>query len=78
VSRLSASRETTTTIEVAERPSSGPRFLPRTFDAFQDREFAWYYTAMLGQMAAMNMQMIVLGLLVYDWQAPMPTSVCWG
>ncbi|MEX2229968.1 MAG: MFS transporter [Dehalococcoidia bacterium] len=39
--------------------------LPRTFDSFRDREFRWFYLAMLGQMASMNMQMVVRGYLAY-------------
>ena len=38
----------------------------RTFDSFSDREFRWFYLALLGQMAAMNMQMLIRGYLVYD------------
>lgn len=37
----------------------------RTFDSLQDREFRWFYLAMLGQMAAMNMQLLVRGALTY-------------
>ncbi|MDZ7726944.1 MAG: MFS transporter [Dehalococcoidia bacterium] len=51
-------------------PASGQggiwRFLPRTFDSFKDIEFRWFYLAMLGQMAAMNMQLVVRGYLAYD------------
>lgn len=38
----------------------------RTFDSLQDREFRWFYVAMLGQMAAMNMQLLVRGALTFD------------
>ena len=38
----------------------------RTFDSFSDPEFRWFYLALLGQMAAMNMQMLIRGYLVYD------------
>ncbi|MPZ97996.1 MAG: MFS transporter [Dehalococcoidia bacterium] len=41
------------------------RFVPRTFDSFKDREFRWFYLAMLGQMASMNMQMVVRGYLAF-------------
>jgi MFS family permease len=37
----------------------------RTFESLKDREFRWYYVAMLGQMAAMNMQLVVRGLLTF-------------
>ena len=39
--------------------------MPRTFDSFKDREFRWFYLSMLGQMAAMNMQLVVRGYLAY-------------
>ena len=48
----------------AAPPTRGIR-LPRTFDSFRDREFRWFYLAMLGQMASMNMQMVVRGYLAY-------------
>ena len=38
----------------------------RTFDSFADRDFRWFYLALLGQMAAMNMQMLVRGYIAYD------------
>src|SRR5690606_9535275 len=50
--------------EDAARPI-GRRKLPRTFDSFSDREFRWFYLSMLGHMAAMNMQLIIRGLLAY-------------
>ena len=64
--RSRASRESMTTVATTERPIGGGPSLPSTFDAFRDREFAWYYVAMLGQMAAQNMLLIVRGLLVYE------------
>ena len=39
---------------------------PRTFDSFKNPDFKWFYVAMLGQMAAMNMQLVVRGLLAFD------------
>ncbi|MEX2372589.1 MAG: MFS transporter, partial [Dehalococcoidia bacterium] len=39
--------------------------MPRTFESFRDREFRWFYIAMLGQMGAMNMQLVVRGYLAY-------------
>ena len=39
---------------------------PSTFDSFQNREFRWFYLAMLGQMASMNMTFIVPGLLAFE------------
>ncbi|MEX2374406.1 MAG: MFS transporter, partial [Dehalococcoidia bacterium] len=37
----------------------------RTFESLRDRDFRWFYLAMLGQMAAMNMQLLVRGALTY-------------
>jgi MFS family permease len=37
----------------------------RTFSSFKNRVYLLYYGAMLGQMAAMNMQMVARSLLVY-------------
>ena len=45
--------------------SGGGRQL-RTFDSFSDRDFRWFYLALLGQMAAMNMQMLARGYLAFD------------
>ncbi len=55
----------TDAVEVLEAPSSG-RYGSRVFDSFKDPEFGWFYAAMLGQMAALNMQLVVRGLLAYD------------
>ncbi len=59
----------TATVVVEHVPTSGRggmRLMPRTFDSFNDREFRWFYLAMLGQMAAMNMQLVVRGFLAFD------------
>ena len=45
--------------------SGGGRQL-RTFESFSDPTFRWFYLALLGQMAAMNMQLLVRGYLAYD------------
>ena len=37
-----------------------------TFDSFKIREFRWFYLAMLGQMASMNMTFVVPGLLAFE------------
>ena len=37
----------------------------RTFTSFKNPVFRLYYGAMMGQMAAMNMQMVARSLLVY-------------
>src|SRR5690606_36863054 len=50
---------------VAVPPSRGRR-LPRTFDSFYEREIRAFYISMLGQMSAMNMQLVIRGLLAYE------------
>lgn len=45
---------------------SGPRRMPRTFESFREREFRAFYISMLAQMAAMNMQLVIRGLLAYE------------
>jgi len=35
--------------------------LGRTFESLKDSQFRWFYVSMLGQMAAMNMQLVVRG-----------------
>ena len=37
-----------------------------TFASFSERDFRWYYLAMLGQMAAMNSQLFLRGYVVYE------------
>ncbi len=49
----------------ADDAAGGRRGLPRTFESFRDREFRWFYLAMLGQMASINMQMVVRGYLAF-------------
>ena len=41
-------------------------FRLRTFESLTDRDFRWFYLALLGQMAAMNMQMLARGYLAFD------------
>ncbi len=48
-----------------ERARSG-RFQLRTFESLNDRDFRWFYLALLGQMAAMNMQMLARGYLAFE------------
>ncbi len=36
------------------------------FESFADRNFRWFYASMLGQMASLNMQMLVRGYLTYE------------
>ena len=53
----------------AEAPSLGgrrPRFSMRTFDSLRERDFRWFFVAMLGQMAGMNIQWLVRGYLVFE------------
>jgi MFS family permease len=55
--------------DAAAAPPPGgrrPRFSLRTFDSLREREFRWFFFAMLGQMAGMNMQMLVRGYLVFE------------
>ena len=47
-------------------PRGRQRFSLRTFDSLREREFRWFFLAMLGQMAGMNMQMLVRGYLVFE------------
>lgn len=42
-----------------------PRW-PRTFDAFKDANFRWFFAALCGNFASMNMQMFIRGWLVYE------------
>ena len=55
------------TAAVAEpRGERSGRFQLRTFESLGDRDFRWFYLALLGQMAAMNMQMLARGYLAFD------------
>ena len=49
------------------RGPPGAGFSQRTFESLQDRDFRWLYLAMLGQMAAMNMQMLARGYLAFKF-----------
>ncbi|MDP6377337.1 MAG: MFS transporter [Pseudomonadales bacterium] len=40
--------------------------LPRTFAAFEDRNFRWFFASLCGNFAAMNMQMFMRGWLVFE------------
>ena len=42
------------------------RFQLRTFESLSDRDFRWFYLALLGQMGAMNMQMLARGYLAFE------------
>jgi MFS family permease len=48
------------------RPSGGRAFASNMFDSLAHRGFRWFFLAMMGQMASMNMQMLVRGYLVYE------------
>lgn len=39
---------------------------PRTFEAFRNSNFRWFFTALVGNFASMNIQMFVRGWLVYE------------
>ena len=47
-------------------PPGGKKPRVSTFESFGNREFRWFYLAMLGQMASMNMTFIVPGLLAFE------------
>jgi len=47
-------------------PPRKPRLFLRTFDSLGDRAFRWYFYSMCGWFAAMNMQMVVRGWLVFN------------
>ncbi len=49
----------------AGAPARGGRLRLRTFESLSDRDFRWFYLALLGQMAAMNMQMLARGYLAF-------------
>ena len=40
--------------------------LPRTFEAFGDTNFRWFFASLFGNFASMNMQMFVRGWLVFE------------
>ena len=44
---------------------AAPGVFARIFGSLAEREFRWFYIGMLGQMASMNMQMVVRGYLAY-------------
>jgi|TARA_Y100000310_G_scaffold310434_1_gene355676 MFS family permease len=53
--------------EAAAEALEAPRARwPQTFDAFRDRNFCWFFAALFGNFAAMNMQMFIRGWLVYE------------
>lgn len=53
--------------EPAIEPLEAPQtYLPRTFDAFKDRNFRWFFGSLCGNFAAMNMQMFIRGWLVFE------------
>ena len=54
----------------AERPTASARLISgvtsvRTFDSLHDRDFRWFFLASLSQNAALNMQMLTRGFLVF-------------
>ena len=51
-------------LEIVEKVPAG-RWL-RTFDAFRDPNFRWFFAALFGNFASMNMQMFVRGWLVFE------------
>lgn len=64
MARLSPSSATPTQPALGAAP---PRRLTlTTFSSLADREFRWYFISMLGQMASMNMQLVVRGYLAFE------------
>lgn len=55
-----------TTEEPPEEEDSPPPRWPKTFDAFKDANFRWFFAALCGNFASMNMQMFVRGWLVFE------------
>ncbi|MCB1647493.1 MAG: MFS transporter, partial [Pseudomonadales bacterium] len=53
-------------IENGEPGSTTRGRLPRTFEAFSNRNFRWFFAALCGNFASMNMQMFVRGWLVFE------------
>ena len=54
---------------VPPHPIAAPRssrIWLRSFDSFADRNFRWFFIAMVGQWGPMNMQMLTRGYLVYN------------
>lgn len=39
---------------------------PKTFEAFRDQNFRWFFAALIGNFASMNIQMFIRGWLVYE------------
>lgn len=52
--------------ELESPEQEAPSWLPKTFAAFSDRNFRWFFAALCGNFASMNMQMFVRGWLVYE------------
>ena len=52
--------------QAGEPPQRGRKFSLRTFESFKIAGYRWFFLAMLGQMASMNMQMLVRGFLVFE------------
>jgi MFS family permease len=65
LSDVSAAKAGASTPDRVVKPTE-QGFQFRTFDSFNDRDFRWFYIALLGQMGAMNMQMLVRGYLAFE------------
>ena len=50
----------------ATAPPREQQWRSRTFESFQSSAYRWYWGGMMGQMAAMNMQMVARAWLVYE------------
>jgi len=56
-----------TVLEPPSEPDTPPPTRwPRTFDAFSDVNYRWFFAALCGNFASMNMQMFVRGWLVFE------------
>lgn len=53
-------------LEATPEPEVAPARVPRTFDAFKDVNYRWFFAALCGNFASMNMQMFVRGWLVFE------------
>ncbi|MGE0599071.1 MAG: MFS transporter [Dehalococcoidia bacterium] len=60
------SKAITSVANPAQPSAKRKRALPRTFVSFENSVFRWYFGAMVGWMAAANMQLLVRGYLVYE------------
>ena len=58
-------RDINTELETTKSSGGGVSLFTQTFSSFKNPVFRLFYASMLGQMAAMNMQMMARSLLIY-------------